>query len=151
MLKMEGQKNKDTMFKKFKETKVFNKSKKKLGRFLAIFSIILTIADMVSDIVLAVDYCVTENPWWCGLTWTFITVPVLAGIPYLCVCAFSTGEEKWQISKSWKITETCFEAAPQLILQLYIIALSGKDPSSTSGRSVNLPNLGNLIQKACKH
>ena len=123
------------MLKKFKRTKVFIKSKKKLGRYVAIFSIILTVTDMVSDIVLAVDYCVTDNPWWCGLTWTFIAVPVLAGIPYLCICAFSNGDEKWQISESWKITETCFEAAPQLLLQLYIVVLSQKTPSSTSGMS----------------
>ena len=122
------------MLEKLKGTKVFIKSKKKLGRCVAIFSIILTVADMVSDIVLPLNYCVTDNPWWCGLTWTFIAVPVLAGIPYLCVRAFSDGDEKWQISKSWKITETCFEAAQQLLLQMYIIALSGKDPSSTSGR-----------------
>ena len=121
------------MLKQFNGTKLFIRSKKKLGRYVAIFSIILTVADIVSDIILAVDYCVTDNPWWCGLTWTFIVVPVLAGIPYLCICAFSNGDEKWQISKSWKITETCFEAAPQLLLQLYIIALSQKTPSSTSG------------------
>ena len=123
------------MLKKFGGTKLFIKSKKRLSRYVAIFSIILTVADVVSDVVLAVDYCVTDNPCWCGLTWTFIVVPVLAGIPYLGICAFSNGDEKWQISRSWKITETCFEAAPQLLLQLYIIALSQKTPSSTSGMS----------------
>ena len=119
------------MLEKLKGTKIFIKSKKKLGRCVPIYSIILTVADIVSDIVLAVDYCMTDNPRWCGLTLTFIAVPALAGIPYLCVCAFSNGDEKWQISRSWKITETCFEPAPQLLLQMYIIAL--KDPSSTSG------------------
>ena len=36
------------------------------------FSVILTVADIVSDLVLAVDYCVTDNPLWCGLTWALI-------------------------------------------------------------------------------
>ena len=137
------------MLKKVKETKFFIKSKKKLVRYVAIFSFILTIADMVSDIVLAVDYCVTDNPWWCGLTWTFISVPVLAGIPYLCVCAFSNGDEKCQISKSWKITETCFEAAPQLLLQLYIIALYGKDSSSILGMLALNSNTVEILPVGC--
>ena len=35
--------------------------------------------------------------------------------------------------KIWKGFEICFESGPQLILQLYIIAQTEEDPSSTSG------------------
>ena len=44
-----------------------------------VVSIALTVFDISSDIALGIDYCSTDNPWWCGLTWTFIAVPLLLG------------------------------------------------------------------------
>ena len=58
-------------------------TKMKAKVILYAVNIILTIADIVSDIVLAVDYCVTDNPWWCGLTWTFIAGPMFSFFLYI--------------------------------------------------------------------
>ena len=46
-------------------------------KILDILSVILTTADMASDMALALDYWVTNNPWWCELTSAFIVVPTL--------------------------------------------------------------------------
>ena len=110
-------------------------------RFLPLFGItgiILTAADMVSDIVLAVDYCVTDNPWWCGLTWIFIFTPMLALIPFMYINNFAYHNVKWKWT-IWKILQTSFESAPQLLLQLIIIALSPAKPGFALGNvSLNL-------------
>ena len=85
-----------------------------------ILFIMLIIADMVSDIVLSVDYCVTDHPWWCVLTWVFIIIPVWTGL----------------LTSSWMICESTvlFKSGPQLMIHLYIMALtdlnSGKSSSS---------------------
>ena len=110
---------------------------KMLGRVFTIFSIILTIADIVSDVVLAVDYCVTDNPWWCGLTWAFVAIPVLTGmlLLYACLCdADRANRNKPKLWKVWKGIEICFESGPQLLLQLYIMAITDLDPTATSGK-----------------
>ena len=96
-------------------------------KFLDIASIILTAADIISDVVLAVDYCVTDNPYWCGLTWTFIAVPILM---FFIIFFFLSAKRRSSQLKYWKCTEICFESGPQLILQLYILALLDQDPTS---------------------
>ena len=97
-----------------------------------IINVILTVFDIVSDIVLAVDYCVTDNPWWCGLTWAFIAGPILLGIGVLVLYCRdeSNGRDSWKI---WKAVELSLEAGPQLLLQLYILALTQMEPTSISG------------------
>ena len=101
------------------------------------FSVILTVADIVSDLVLAVDYCVTDNPLWCGLTWAFITLPVLLGLFLLSAygigiaCCEDT-YDKWRV---WKGIRLCLESGPELILQPYIISQSDVDPSVISSRT----------------
>ena len=103
----------------------------------------------MSDVVLAVDYCVTDNPWWCGLTWAFITVPALTGPFFLCFCFYDfdfddddddddhnvTKTEFWKI---WKSIEICFESGPQLLLQLYIMAITDLDPTAVSGKDIRI-------------
>ena len=116
-----------------------------MKKILLVLSVILTILDIGSDVVLAVDYCVTGNPWWCGLTWTFLAVPELFGFIFLYVCVYGLGDDRDESEntksfwwKLWKGFEICFESGPQLILQLYIIASTEKDPSSTSGDTIIL-------------
>ena len=97
-----------------------------------IINVILTGFDIVSDFILAVDYCVTDNPWWCGLTWAFIVGPLLGGIGVLvlyCRDDFNRATS-W---KGWKALELSLEAGPQLLLQLYILALAQMEPTSISG------------------
>ena len=107
-------------------------------KILTIFSVILTIADMVSDIVLAFDYCATDNPYWCGLTWAFIALPALLGLWLMTAFVIGSGSCKgtyieWKV---WKGIELCLESGPQLILQLYIISQSDVDPSVISGKKI---------------
>ena len=118
-------------------TKFLTDGRKLHQQFLPLFGItgiILTVADIVSDIVLAVDYCVSDNPWWCGLTWTFIFIPMLAIIPLMYMNTFAYRDAKWKWT-IWKIVQTCFESAPQLLLQLHIFVSSLKNLSSPLGKS----------------
>ena len=96
--------------------------------FLYAVNIILTVADMVSDIVLAVDYCVTDNPNWCGLTWTFIAGPIFS---FFFIFTVYRSDDISTKLIFWKCTEICFESGPELILQLYIVTLLDRDPTST--------------------
>ena len=107
-------------------------------KLFTVFGIVLTAADIISDIVLAVDYCVTDNPWWCGLTWTFIAVPAFIRSLLLCGC-FCEDDDNSDLTKSelwkfWKGFEICFESGPQLLLQLYIMAITDLDSTATSGK-----------------
>ena len=36
----------------------------------------------------------TDNPWWCGLTWGFIAVLALLGPCGLFVCFYGLGDDK---------------------------------------------------------
>ena len=109
-------------------------------KILDILSVILTVVDMASDVILAVDYCVTDNPWWCGLTWTFIVIPPLLGLFLLsvfvsCSAACEGTSTEWRV---WKGIEICFESGPQLILQLYIILQSDVGSSVISGKTYEI-------------
>ena len=48
-----------------------------IKQILTFASFMLTVADVVSDIVLAADYCESDNRRYCGLTWTFVAMPLL--------------------------------------------------------------------------
>ena len=96
--------------------------------FLYAVNIILTIVDVTSDFILAVDYCVTDNPWWCGLTWTFMAGPIFSF--FFIFIGHRSDETKTKLI-FWKATEICFESGPELILQLYILTLLDQDPSYT--------------------
>ena len=111
----------------------------------------MSLFDMGSDVALGIDYCVTDNPWWCGLTWGFVAVPLIIGIcvlvPYflyttLCLwCQESDSRKECldlqkdfpQLLTYLKVIEICLESGPQLLLQLYIIAVTTEDPSAITG------------------
>ena len=102
-----------------------------------ILNFALTGVNIVSDIILAIDYCVVDTQW-CGLTWAFIVRPVLTFCIILLFYQSKDGSlaDAWKkVYVYWKATEVCFEAGPQLVLQLYIIALTAKEASSTQGNT----------------
>ncbi len=104
------------------------------SRIKTLITIGLTVFDMVSDILLAVDYAETgEDDWWFALTLTFFILPLL---PLLILLFFTIvamckhGKEWFDYGDfefyypSWKQFECVAESGPQLILQLYIMAIS---------------------------
>ena len=104
--------------------------------FFPVLSVILMVVDIVSDMVLGVDYCVAGNKWWCGLTLAFIDISLTM---YIFVC-FVVDQYKSFNERVWIIKiligiEVCFESGPQFLLQLYIIALSEIENVSTSGKT----------------
>ena len=92
------------------------------------------VVDIVTDIVLGVDYCVAGNKWRCGLTWAFIALPVPLSIAVLLTSdeERKTFHGRVKLIKIMKGIEVCFESGPQLLLQLYIFFLSKR---STSGKT----------------
>ena len=103
---------------------------KRIERIILMISVILSVADLVSDIVLGVNYCVTGHYFWCGLTWAFIAGPVAFGGLIVIVSDWGDHKNMWDI---WKVSEMCLESAPQLLLQLYVISLAEKDQTEQSG------------------
>ena len=106
-----------------------------------VFNIVHTGFDIVSDIMLAIDYCMVDTQW-CLLTWAFIAGPFLTlfiiSCTYFCSDVFKDKSDNGTKNPThawiyWKATEVCLEAGPQLVLQLYIIALSEQDPTSMTG------------------
>ncbi len=105
----------------------------------------LTIFDMVSDIILAVDYANTgEDDWWFALTLTFFLLPIIPLVFLLLLtlaiyiddgCSFSsikdTNKDVAKYFHLWKQFECVAESGPQLILQLYILAVSSMDFPAT--------------------
>ena len=95
----------------------------------------LTVVDYVSDIMLGFEYLTSNNPVWGGLTLAFIAGPAISAIyigAYVCPEEDKNkfGEKLFYI---WKGSEVCLESGPQVILQLYILALSDLDRSTVSG------------------
>ena len=102
------------------------------------------IFDMVSDIILALNYYNTseDQSWfsWFGLTLTFF---LLSGIPLFFLLLHTLyGYIRWGLNVTnkdmakffhiWKQFECVAESGPQLILQLYILAISSMDGDETS-------------------
>ena len=99
-----------------------------------VFNLVLTGVDIVSDIILAIDYCFVDAEW-CALTWALIAGPFFTFIIIILTFRFSgLFESAAQALTYWKATEVCLEAGPQLVLQLYIIALSEQNPTSETGK-----------------
>ncbi len=95
-----------------------------LSRLKLLFTIGLTLFDMGSDIILAVDYYKTgQDWWWFTLTLTFFLLPVVV-LALIGVGALLTQSVDPDVLKAWKVFECMVESGPQLILQLYIMALS---------------------------
>ncbi len=91
----------------------------------ALVTIGLTLFDMGSDLLLAVNYASTgKDDWWFGLTLTFFLIPVLL----LLLIIVGTGRDRdmegfKELFPYWKQFECTAESGPQLILQLYIMSL----------------------------
>ena len=95
-----------------------------------LLNLALTGVDIVSDIMLVI-----VDAEWCALTWAFIAGPFLTFIIIiLTFCLSGLFESAAQALTYWKATEVCLEAGPQLVLQLYIIALSEQNPTSETGK-----------------
>ena len=97
--------------------------------FLLTFSVIPAVVDVVSDVALAVDYCVTDNLIWCRLTWGFITLPFVVAIIFVIPAVrqtenIKTFDERVETFQLWKIIQVCFESGPQVLLQVYITSRS---------------------------
>ena len=89
--------------------------------------------------MLDIDYCFVDAEW-CALTWAFIAGPFLTLfiiiLTYFFSDVFTSDDGTKQPSHAWiywKATEVCLEAGPQLVLQLYIIALSEQYTTSETG------------------
>ncbi len=100
-----------------------------LSRLKLLFTIGVTLFDMGSDIILAVDYYKTgEDWWWFTLTLIFFLLPVVVlaligfSILYYQIVDSDTTMDANAL-KAWKVFECMAESGPQLILQLYIMAL----------------------------
>ena len=109
-----------------------------------LFNLVFTSVDVVSDIMLAIDYCVVDAEW-CALTWSFIAGSFLTlfiiALTYFYSDLFKSENGTKDPTHAWiywKATEVCLEAGQQLVLQLCIIALSEQDPTSTAGKIPNL-------------
>ncbi len=125
--------------------KGFNdKYKKKITVVRFIFTAGLTLFDVISDLVLAVDYFINGDRWWGGLTLAFFILPFISGVFLLClgIAKLCRNAEAyihigWII---WKVSECICEAGPQLILQLYIMALPA-EPSLSDGQNTTGENI----------
>ncbi len=120
----------------------YTRHKKKIRVIRMIFTAGLTLFDVISDVVLAVNYFINGHYWYGGLTLFFFIKPFILGlclsIGYIYDSYFAHGcmhkgviDDKywhmhWLIFKAW---EGLWEAGPQLILQLYIMALPADSPS----------------------
>ena len=87
-----------------------------------IFNLVLTGVDIISDVMLAIDYCVVDAEW-CTLTWSFIAGPFLTlfiiAITYFHSDVFESKDGTKGPTHAWiywRATEVCLEAGPQLVL-----------------------------------
>ena len=79
-----------------------------LKHIRALLSVILAAADVVSDIILAVNYGVNGYTWRCGLTWLFIAIPIVVGIGLICKAFWITKRERLEmVLYGSKAMETC--------------------------------------------
>ena len=103
------------------------------------FNFFLTCVDISTAIILAIDYTVV-NSEWSALTWAFIAGPFFTFVIITLTYFYFSSKKENEIFEDvsnvwiyWKATELCLECGPQILLQLYIIALSEHDPTSSAG------------------
>ncbi len=122
----------------------YTRHEKKIKVIRKIFTAGLTLFDVVSDVVLTVTYFINGDYLYGGLTLLFFIKPFILGMCLSIGYVMDTcdtqscldiekGEEEnvfWYMNwLSFKIWECIWEAGPQLILQLYIMALPTGPPS----------------------
>ena len=97
------------------DTKTSNKWwKNNKDMVFTILGIILIAVDLVSDITLAMDYCLLDTEQ-CFLTWVFVAGPYVSAFIIILSFRYGSalkGKHGWAY---WKATEACFEAGPQLV------------------------------------
>ena len=91
----------------------------------------LTIFDMGSDILLAVNYANTgKDDWWFALPLLFFLVPFIFLLLMTFLAWIADDDFKGSFKNGfpyWKQFECTFESGPQLILQLYIMSFPNMD------------------------
>ncbi len=134
-----------------------------IKRIKLIFTIGLSVFDIISDLVLAVNYFINGDTWWGGLTLAFFILPFIVFLLFLYfVCHVCTrmkdeneneNEHENQIDENLdfllgillqpRALECILEAGPQLILQLYIMALPAESTLSESNNTTYSYNATN--------
>ncbi len=122
--------------------KQYTKHEREIKWMKIFVTIILTVYDMGSDVALAVNYKMNGCNTWASLTILFCSVPFFVGFIILCCVPARVlfGKEKAPLNEDavnqiwlmWRHAECLFESGPQLILQLYIMALPDNLPGNTS-------------------
>ena len=106
------------------------------AKILNVLSVVLTLADIVSDLVMAFDYLLKNETLWFYLTLTFVILPLLSLGFILSGTHIFFGKKPSESDietkvvlgwRTWKTIELALESGPQLLLQLYIMALPNQE------------------------
>ncbi len=98
-------------------------------------TVTITILDMGSDLALVYNYYRNgEHWWWFSFTVAFLAIPVIVSIFIGLYAIYKACMNEKGIGRLWivwKSIENVFESGPQLLLQLYIIALQSREDNKS--------------------
>ena len=113
--------------------KQYTKHERQIKWIKTFITAILTVYDMGSDVALACNYYMNDQNTWGSLTIMFCFVPFFMGFMILCYipanmffCKEKVPPDEDAVKNiwlMWRLSECLIESCPQLILQLYIMAL----------------------------